>query len=140
MDIDFNKKEDVLDVHSEFIERRSEVRYKMCNGILTFLKPHTQYSRLGSVIDISTGGMAFQYFFKKNIIEKSFNALDIYISGEGLCLDNIPIRLTSAIEFPSVDRRSMTVMKRFGVQFLELTENTKLKLKKFMENYTLHEI
>jgi len=84
--------------------------------------------------------MAFQYFLKKNIIEKSFNALDIYISGEGLCLDNIPIRLTSAIEFPSVDRLSMTVMKRFGVQFLELTENTKLKLKKFMENYTLHEI
>ena len=140
MDLDFNKKEDVLGSDSEFTERRSEIRYKMSDGVFTVLKPHFQYSRLGSIIDISMRGMAFQYFLEKNIIEKRFNELDIYISGEGLCLDNIPIRVTSAIEFPSVDRWSSTVMKRFGVQFLELTENKKLKLKKFMKNYTLHEI
>jgi hypothetical protein len=141
LNLDFNKDENVLDdAANEFIERRSETRYKMCNGVFTVLKPHTQYSRLGSVIDISMGGIAFQYFLEKNITEKKFNELDIYISGEGLCLDNIPIRVTSAVEFPRIDRLSLTVMKRFGVQFLELAENKKPKLKELIENYTLHEI
>lgn len=137
MDLNYNKKEDVSAANSEFIERRSEIRYKMRNGILSVLKPQTQHSRLGNVIDISTGGMAFQYFLGKNIIENNFNKLDIYISGEGLCLDDIPIRLTSTIEFSSVDRWSSTVMKRFGVQFLGLSENKKLKLKELTEKHTL---
>lgn len=141
MDLDFVKHEDVLDVASEFIERRSETRYKMCDGVITVRKPHhSQSSRLGSAIDVSKGGMAFQYFIDKNTMEKKFNELDIYIRGAGLFLGEIPIKVTSIVEFPGVDRWSSTIIKRFGVQFLEFTENKKLKLKEFMENYTLHAI
>jgi hypothetical protein len=123
MGLDFHKNEKVLVSSRKFIERRSGTRYKMFDGVFTVLKPRVQYSKLGSVIDISMRGMAFQYFMTKNIIDISPNELDIYISGIGLFQEDIPIKVTSAIKVPRIIKWPSTYIKRFGVQFLELPPN-----------------
>lgn len=122
---------------NEIVERRKHVRFKVRDGVFTVPKPRVQSSRLGNVIDVSMGGLAFQYFLIKNMSVNDFTELDVYISGDGLFLENLPINLVSDIEMKHGETQFMTISKRFGVQFKGLDQAQKEKLHHFIDHHTL---
>jgi len=135
-----NRIKDDANITGEIIDRRKESRYKVKDGIFTVPTPRIQSSRLGNIIDISMGGLAFQYYLVKNMSFNDFTALDIYISGDGMFLDNLPINIISDIELQSSEKQFLTISKRFGVQFIGLDKSKKIKLHKFIENHTMYTV
>ena len=132
-----NRIQDDANISDKIIDRRKDSRYKVKDGIFIVPTPRIQSSRLGNIIDISMGGLAFQYFLVKNMSFTDFMALDIYISGDGMFLDNLPVNIISAIELQRSEKQYLTVSKRFGVQFIGPDKNKKIKLHKFIENHTI---
>ncbi len=135
-----NRIQDDANISDEIIDRRKESRYKVKDGIFTVPTPRIQSSRLGNIIDISMGGLAFQYYLVRNMSFNDFMALDIYISGDGMFLDNLPINIVSDIELQSSEKQFLTISKRFGVQFIGPDKSKKIKLHKFIENHTKYKV
>jgi len=131
---------DDANISDEIIDRRKDSRYKVKDGIFIVPTPRIQSSRLGTIIDVSMGGLAFQYFLVRNMIFKDFTKLDIYISGDGIFLDSLAIKIVSDIELQRSKKQYLTISKRFGVQFIEPDQTTKTKLHKFIENHTMYKV
>jgi len=135
-----NRIKDDANMSYEIIDRRKESRYKVKDGIFTVPTPRIQSSRLGNIIDISMGGLAFQNFLVRNMSFNNFMELDIYISGDGMFLDNLPINIISNIELQGSRKQYMTISKRFGVQFREFDQVKNTKLHHFIEHYTIYKV
>ncbi len=127
-------------ITGEIIDRRKDSRYKVKDGIFTVPTPWIQSSRLGNIIDVSMGGLAFQYFLVRNMSFNDFMKLDIYISGDGMILDNLPINIISDIELQGSEKQYMAISKRFGVQFRKFDQVKKTKLHRFIEHHTMHKV
>lgn len=118
------------------MEKNEAKRYKVKGGTFVVLRPQTSSARLGSILDISRDGLSFQYPVNCNLCLKSFTELDIFISGDGAYLHNIPIKIISDIKISADDPFHSTTMKRFGVKFAKLTKEQSLKIDAFIQNHT----
>ncbi len=134
---EINKTDEIIDGRTD---RRKDSRYKVKDGIFTVPNPRIQSSRLGNIIDVSMGGLAFQYFLVKNMSFNEFSMIDIYISGDGMFLDDLPVQIVSDIELPRSEKQFMTTSKRFGVQFQGLDQAKKEKLHQFIEHNTMYKV
>ena len=128
------------DKAGKVVERRKEIRYRVKDGIFTVPNPRIQSSRLGNIIDISMGGLAFQYFLVRNMSFKEFTKLDIYISGDGMFMADLPVQIVSDVELVRSEKQLLTTCKRFGVQFKTLDSEKQEKLHRFIENHTMHAV
>jgi c-di-GMP-binding flagellar brake protein YcgR len=91
---------------------------------------------VGSLVDISEGGLAFEYITEQETDEISQKrAVDVFVLGNVLHVHNIPC--TVVYDRPvetSFLRRFKT--KRCGVQFGECDAAKAEQLRSFMNNYT----
>jgi hypothetical protein len=78
----------------EIVERRSDDRYQVQQGVYALLKNGS--SKLGQIINISTGGLAFMYIKHEEQIGEPVE-VDIFISGNGYFLKGIPCKRISDI-------------------------------------------
>lgn len=124
----------------DFNERRKHERHKVVSGGFVVLLPQIQFSKLGSMKDISPGGFAFQYYLDRNIRLKEFKSVDIYISGDGVCLKGLPAKIISDIEISQDDPYFKSRVKRFGLQFGSSTPKDLKHLNRFIKNYTIGKI
>jgi len=118
-------------------EQRKYDRYQVVSGGFVVLLPQILFSKLGSLKDISPGGFAFQYYLEKDIPLKEFKCVDIYISGDGVCLKGLPAKIISDIEISQNDLYFKSRIKRFGLQFGSRTPKEMNKLNQFIEKYTI---
>jgi hypothetical protein len=116
------------------IERRVHKRYKAREGTVAFLGEPLNI--MGSVIDVSKGGLAFRYIANGKRPSESFE-LDILYSHEPVYIDRMPFRTVSDTEITGESGSKLFPLRRCGVQFGELTEVQKSQLEYLIENHTL---
>jgi hypothetical protein len=126
--------------NEDIFERRQHPRYKVAGGVFVALKPRNLSTKLGSLIDISLGGLAFQYYIYNDINHRPFSAIDIHISGDGIFLEKIPVHMISNVIIPVKDFFNSTSIKRIGVQFGALSAEHVSRLKQFIRKHTIMEL
>lgn len=120
-------------------DRREYKRLKVHEGTYAVLKPHANSSKLGNIVDISKGGLSFNFIDSQRIFS-NFNELDIYISGNGLIVSHLPFEITSEITLNKDIPFYSVVTRRFGVKFSAISEKTRSQLDHFLHNHTLIDI
>jgi hypothetical protein len=112
------------------IERRNFNRFNVKKG--AFVEVKINGSKIGEIIDISEGGLAFSYIDIGTRPEESFD-VDLYFQEKGFRLQNLPAKTISDISIKSLF--ALTKTRRQGVQFGELNESQTAGLKSYIENF-----
>lgn len=121
------------------IERRKHKRFQAQDGALAVLKPSWPDStRLGQIIDISRGGLAFRCIAGEARSNRS-SELSIIFADHGFHLDKLTIKTISDFETAKMPFASMTPRRR-SVQFEELTHKQVSQLGYFIRNHTTGEV
>jgi len=106
---------------------------------LTFVKLNAEYEEdLGQLLDISKGGLSLRYF-KDEEKSRSYSDLGIFMSSGDFAVDWIPFKGVSDTVLKNNSLFSTIVLRRFAVQFENLTPDQAAKLDYFLLNHTLGE-
>lgn len=132
----FHQGKKVLMNRIEVVERRRHKRFQAEDGAYAAVRP--QYDKIGQIIDVSRGGLAFRYMVSSSQEDASFE-LDIFLIGDSFHLDKVPFQTVSDEEIPERLSPSPQKMRRCGVQFGALTQMQILKLEEFILNHTVEE-
>lgn len=116
------------------IDRRGHKRFPVRDGAFAVLRP--QLNKLGQIVDISLGGLAFRYVFTGTHSNGSFE-MDIFLAGNGFYLERVPIRTVSDFKMTKKIPMSSIPVRRCSVQFGELTPFQITQINHFLHNYTL---
>jgi len=116
------------------IDNRAHIRYKVKDHIYVSLRSDFDEA-VGQLIDISKGGLSVQYLATN---EKSgdYSELGIFSSVD-LAIERIPFRTVSDTEIGGELKMGITKLKRYGLQFEDLTPGQKTKLDCFIRDHTL---
>lgn len=95
------------------------------------LKP--KWIELGPIIDVSYGGLAFQYVEKEEQ-QTELNELTINVPPDKRVLEGIPVQTVSDVVVSEVP--TMGKIRRQGLKFGEMSQKQKISLVKFLQNYT----
>jgi hypothetical protein len=118
----------------ELVEQRKHKRFRPQDGTYAVLRGPGK--KLGQVINISRGGLAFRYIDIGERPKRSFE-LDISMEHDGFILDSLSFETVSDFstsrEFPF----STTPIRRRGGQFIALNENQISDLEYFIQNYAV---
>jgi len=96
------------------------------------------FTWVGEILDVSPGGMAFQYVMYRDFNEEKKDSAAIFIPNDGFRLDNLPCAVLYDIPAKTGDPEMDTsvAVKRCGVQFKDLTEHQAEQLQFFIEHYS----
>ena len=121
----------------EPVEQRKHKRFRPQDGTYAVLRGPGK--KLGQVVNVSLGGLAFRYIDIGERPKRSFE-LDISIQEDGFILDGLSFETVSDFstsrEFPF----SSTPIRRRGGQFMALNENQISDLEYFIQNYAIGEV
>lgn len=126
------RSEKMLDMEQE-VERRNYYRFRVRAGAIAALND----SKLGTITDISRGGLAFRYIdFGYEAEEDSVEAPEVSIVNDaGFALHNVPCKIImddySQPEYPFSTLR----MNKCRLQFEELTPDQQAQLDYFIANF-----
>ena len=114
------------------MEKRQFERYSVQEGAIALIgNPMTM---MGSIIDVSRGGLSFQYLTNHNT-PNSFTELGILISGKAFYLDKIKYETVSDTEMLDGGVGDLFPLRRCGVKFEQLTGEQKDKLDQFINSH-----
>jgi hypothetical protein len=121
-----------MTMKKQVVERRKHTRFHVRDGAFAVLGPYS--SKIGQIIDMSIGGLAFSYIAGEERSNRSYE-LGILLAENSFYLTKIPFETiwdkeTRGVPFSSVP------MRRCGVQFGELTQNQASQLQYFIQNHT----
>ncbi|MEE9567072.1 MAG: PilZ domain-containing protein [Desulfobacteria bacterium] len=119
----------------EIVEQRQHKRFEVREG--AFILLGTDSTKLGRIIDISMGGLAFSYMARARPPNELFE-LDIFLIDSEFYFDKVPFETISDFKTRENPFSSIT-MRRCGVQFGALTYSQISQLEYFIQNYTLGE-
>jgi hypothetical protein len=113
-------------------ERRHHQRYSVMPNMLLLFQ--SQPVRLGTVKDISKGGVAFEFVYITPWKEdpRETEMIEIFDCDSDFCLSDTPCRMIYKAEINSGNVFSM----RCGLQFGDLTKEQDKKLDYIIDNYT----
>jgi len=103
-------------------ERRKHKRYRAKSGTCAL------NSRVGEIIDISLGGLAFRYVDRGEWDDMPPSDLGILFGNGDLCLEDIPLKVISDCAIND----GINITRRCGVQFGELTKKQLEQLEYFI--------
>ena len=105
----------------------------------TFAALRSGFEKVGKVSDISIKGLAFSYFREggKADLDRKLSQVDIFLTGNGFHLPNVPCRIVYDIRKISSGVNQSIIMYRCGIQFEELVESQSEQLKLFIKDHTI---
>jgi hypothetical protein len=115
-------------------ERRKLVRFAVKDIAFAVLKTDTD-EELGQIINISPGGLAFQYFVGNRSIQKS-DVLDMLLPDNGFHIDNIKFKTVADFEMSNELPFSSIRKRQQSVCFSSLSVEQKADIEKFIRNHT----
>jgi hypothetical protein len=122
----------------EPVERRRHERFKVEK--IAFAVLRNRVSKLGQIIDISRGGLAFHYIANQEWPEVS-SELDILLaSNNGFCLERLKFKTISDFKIANKSPYSSITVRRRGVQFEALTEHQTSHLLDFLRKHTVRDL
>jgi hypothetical protein len=102
-----------------------------------------KYERMGKLIDLSLGGLAFEYITGVNSSLES-SQINIFKVGEVFNLHNLPCRIVYDIPLPPVrdgiESLKRSRNRRCGVNFDNLLEESYVNLTLFLESHTKNDL
>ena len=112
--------------------QRRHARFRVLRDAFAALGP--DYIKVGQILDISMGGLAFRYIVPE---EGPSNAseLDIFLAGRTFYLYKLPFETVRDSATNEAPFSSMN-MKVSGLQFGDLTDNQKSNLRYFIQTHT----
>ena len=118
-------------------ERRRNVRLNPKE--LTFVVLRPEFSKSGELLDISRGGLCFQYLHKPNPgrdVETSLK-IDIFIINNGYYLPKVPCTLVYDVEKKGTTLFPMSFeFRRCGLQFGELSHEQTRQVELYLSHHT----
>jgi hypothetical protein len=121
----------------KIVDRRKHKRFQTEKNTYALLR--ARGSKLGRVIDISKGGLAFRYVSVGQRLKGPLE-LDLLSHQYDYRIDKIPVKIITDLELANKKAFKSTTLKRVGVQFGKLTREQKSKLEHFIKDYTLEEV
>ena len=115
-------------------DKRKHIRYRVKDHVYVSLRSETE-EEVGQILDISKGGLSLHYLetFEK---KREYTDLGIFSSME-LAVERIAFRSVSDIKLAGEPKLSDPNLKRYSLQFEDLTPEQETKLDYFISNYTL---
>lgn len=113
-------------------DNRDFTRFSAQEGAFAVI---TAPRKLGQILDISRGGLAFTYIGEEEGPQKNAE-LDIFLSGIGFNSKNIPYKTISDFEIESKVEFSSVKMRRCGVKFRQLHLEQISQIEDFLQNHT----
>ena len=120
----------------KIVERREHKRFLVQEGAYALIKDNS--SKLGQIKNVSMGGLAFSYIVNEEQMHESFK-VDIFISGQGFCLKNIPSKKISDFHIDNKLPFTTFAVRQVGVQFNELNHSQLSQLDNFIRDHTTGE-
>ena len=108
---------------------------KMSMGQIACAVYRSNPAKLGQVIDISQGGIAFSYIDQKERAGNSYE-VDILSAGNKFYLENVWFKTIMDVDAADESALSPIKLKRQRIQFVNLSTDQKKKLEHFISNYT----
>jgi len=121
----------------EPVERRKHKRFRAQEGAFAVVRPES--TKLGQITDIGRGGLAFRYVVTGSQ-GNGATEVDIFLAGNGFCLENIPIQTIWDLKAPKKFSNGSLPMRRCGLQFGELTDNQISELEYFIQKHTINKV
>jgi hypothetical protein len=115
------------------VEQRRYKRFQVRDGAFVLLGPDS--TKLGRIIDISAGGLAFSHMARARP-SNDLRELDVFLIDADFYLSDVPFSTVSDFRTYENPFSSIT-MRRWGVQFGELNSNQRAELEYFIQNYTV---
>jgi len=112
-------------------ERRTYPRYKMKNLTLAINK-----KVFGSVIDISLGGMAFEYY-SENLNEIDHRTIDIYHMTSWFLISGVQYKVVREYIVNNQTILMPIIKKHCAVQFQEVSYEQLNQFRSFIEQHTI---
>lgn len=119
------------------VEKREFTRFKIKDLSFALLKS-SFYEELGEIIDISKGGLAFQYLVGENQIKESVE-LDIILAYNDFYIKKLPCKTISDFDIINEIYFSSLKMRRHSIKFGELDNNQISELDYFIKQHTISE-
>jgi c-di-GMP-binding flagellar brake protein YcgR len=118
-------------------ERRKTVRFLPQDEAFVALRP--EFTQLGRLINISKGGLAFQYIASKGESHGSTH-LDLFTGNNSFYLSRLPCKVIYDSRLFE-DNTSSTSLerRRCGVEFGEITEVQAAQLQSYLKNHVAGE-
>jgi len=121
-------------MHTENIpDRRKHQRFKAREGLFAALEPS---NAVGAITDISEGGLAVQYALYDRFSEAP-SEVTIVSSSDRFHLKELPCRTVSDFCIKEGVPFSSILVRRFGLQFKDLSKEQKSQLDYCLKNYTV---
>ena len=114
-------------------ERREHVRFQTKDN--AYASFGSGFTKVGSLKDISQGGLSFEYIFCDELSSEPASQVDIFQSSNGFHLENIPCSLIYDVPIRT-SMNNLFIVKRCGLKFSDLSDRQKLQIHLFIENYT----
>ena len=122
--------------NKKIVERRKNKRFQAAKNTYAVLR--ARGSKLGRVIDISKGGLAFRYVSVGQRLKGPLE-LDLLSHQYDYRIDKIPVKVITDLEVANKKVFKSTTLKRVGVQFGKLTREQKSKLEHFIRDHAVDE-
>ena len=116
---------------NEPIERREHKRYQVHSGTYVALGP--PYGKVGPMIDISLGGLSFEYTDRRERTDESY--INIFLTEANFYLEKVPIKTILDFEIADTLPLSSVATRRCGLRFEHLTPDQASKIDFFIQNY-----
>ena len=122
----------MMTTSQEFTERRQHARHPVQNGIIAMSKSSS--ITIGTLLDISLGGLAARYAFDDENIRSTFD-IDILLTDTSFFLTNIPVSTVSDFELENQVPYSLIHERRCGLEFGELSEQMVEQIKTLVQTF-----
>ena len=116
------------------VERRKSKRHKVVEGAYAAISPHS--NKLGQIIDINMGGLAFKYIYTKGDDEnkQSPSEESIFLSSMGFYVGDLPFKTVSDNEVTDTPSFSAMKVRERHVQFADLSFKQLFDLDHYLKN------
>ena len=116
------------------VERRKNKRYKAVEGAYAAISPNSH--KLGQIIDISMGGLAFKYIdtSSDDIQDKRLPDETIFLSSMGYYVGDLPFKTISDYEVTNAPSFSSMKVRKRHVRFADLSFKQLFDLDYYLRN------
>ena len=116
------------------VERRKNKRYKAVEGAYAAISPNSH--KLGQIIDISMGGLAFKYIDTSTEETETDKQVEetIFLSSMGYYVGDLPFKTISDYEVTNAPSFSSMKVRKRHVQFKDLSFKQLFDLDYYLRN------
>ena len=116
-------------------ERRAHVRMPINEGGYAMLRDDESH-RLGQILDMSRGGLAFCYLPDQDKDITGQVSLTLFFSGNGFFMEDIPVRVVYEDRIPAKVLVGSLTMRKCAVEFKPLNQHHRLGIAEFLDKYS----